>query len=60
MIVRLTSDWLPLPDAILRQLGWVEGTAVEIEVAGETLILTKAGDQAGAVRPQPVKKGKSL
>jgi len=38
---RITTDWLPLPDETLRDLGWGEGDIVEIEVADGVLIATR-------------------
>ena len=60
---RLSDDWLPLPEALLKRLGWVEGTLVEIElvdVPGQapTLVITpKAGTQPIS-RPAPSKSRK--
>ena len=31
-ITRIQDDWLPLPTELLGQLGWVEGTELEIVV----------------------------
>jgi bifunctional DNA-binding transcriptional regulator/antitoxin component of YhaV-PrlF toxin-antitoxin module len=37
---RLTDDWLPLPEPVLRALGWREGDQLELEVVDGTLIVT--------------------
>lgn len=37
---RLTGDWLPLPDAILADLGWVEGERLELEIVSGVLVVT--------------------
>lgn len=61
ILVRVTNDWLPIPDAVLTRLGWSEGTVLDLEVVGhDTLILTKSANQEPAPKPQPVRKGQSL
>jgi hypothetical protein len=47
--VRLTDDWLPLPEALLRALGWREGDQISIEVIDDTLVITRVGPP---VQPQ--------
>ena len=29
-LARITNDWLPLPTEALKQLGWTEGTEIEL------------------------------
>lgn len=29
---RMTDDWIPLPEEVLKLLGWVEGDSIELEV----------------------------
>jgi antitoxin component of MazEF toxin-antitoxin module len=40
--IRITDDWLPLPDHILKQLGWKEGDLVELEIKGNSLEIRAA------------------
>jgi hypothetical protein len=48
---RITDDWLPMPEAVLTQLGWSEGTQLEVEVVGDALVVTRAPDQAVGSKP---------
>jgi hypothetical protein len=47
-VVKIINDWLPLPDSVLRQLDWKEGDRLELEVIGDTLIVTR-------IEPPPTK-----
>ena len=44
-ICRVMGDWLPLPEEALKELGWVEGTEVEMfPIAGtQQIIVRKRG-----------------
>ena len=35
-------NFLPLPESFLKQLGWTEGTALFVELIGDSLLVTKA------------------
>ncbi len=48
---RLTNDWLPLPDAVLRRLGWAEGDHLTVEISGDALIVSRAEDQTNPPKP---------
>ena len=38
------SDWLPLSEDLLKQLGWTEGTEVEIvPIYGNQLVVRRVG-----------------
>lgn len=42
MIVKLVDDWLPIPDEMLRHLGWTEGTEVEfVPLANKQVVIRK-------------------
>jgi antitoxin component of MazEF toxin-antitoxin module len=38
---RITGDWLPLPEAVLRELDIQEGDPVQLEVVGDTILITR-------------------
>jgi len=48
---RLTDDWLPMPEAVLEGLGWVDGTFLEAEIVGDAIVLTRAKDQLNPAKP---------
>ena len=37
-----TYDFVPVPAAFLKKLGWGEGTALLVEMIDDTLLVTKA------------------
>ncbi len=37
--------FLPIPDQLFTRLGWAEGDLISIEVASDSLILTKETDE---------------
>lgn len=39
-VCRLTDDWIPLPEPILKALGWTEGTLLELEVIEGQMIVS--------------------
>ncbi len=45
--MRLTDDWLPLPTAAQKELTWVEGDVIQIEVIDNCAILTKLSPEDG-------------
>lgn len=49
--VRISTDWLPLPDAILGGLQWREGDEIELEVVGDCVIARLAENPTP--RPTP-------
>lgn len=51
MRARLTDDWLPIPDVMLRQLGWQEGDHLDVEIVSGTLLVTRAQDQQNPRKP---------
>jgi len=58
---RLTDDWLPFPEAALRELGWQEGDEIQLEILGDTIILTKLSDGTRCtVRAAKPAKGRSI
>lgn len=58
MSARITDHWLPLDEEVLAALGWDEGTQLDIEVAGDTLIVTRSESQEPPKRVAPAKKAK--
>lgn len=58
--VRLTNDWLPLPDALLTALGWRDGDEIELEVSGDCLIVSRTGEAFKRSPILSVKKAKAL
>ena len=39
---RVTNDWLPLPEVFVKQLGWTEGTELElVPIMNEQVIIRK-------------------
>jgi bifunctional DNA-binding transcriptional regulator/antitoxin component of YhaV-PrlF toxin-antitoxin module len=57
---RLTDDWIPIPDAVLRRLGWSEGDHLEVEVSGDALIISRASDQTNPPKPGARVKSRPL
>ena len=53
-VSKMQGDWLPLPEEALEQLGWVEGTELElVPIMGDshvTQIIIRRKDSAGASR----------
>mgnify|MGYP001618455252 CR=1 FL=1 len=52
-VVRVVDDWVPLPSELLTQLGWVEGTELEIvHIQGDScvrqVLIRKKGSLEGA------------
>lgn len=42
--VRITDDWVPLPEAALEQLGWTEGTELElVPIYGNQIVVRRKG-----------------
>lgn len=57
---KLTDDWLPIPDAMLAALGWQEGTLLDVDIAGDCIVLSKAGDQKPVPKPAPAPRRAKL
>lgn len=55
---RIQDEWLPFPKALLTELGWVEGDEINIDVAGDVIVLTKVGEteRRVVVRQAPAKR----
>lgn len=52
---RITDDWLPLPEPLLRALGWREGQTIELEAIDGVLVATPVG-ACGVVGEPPLGK----
>ena len=57
---RITDHWLPLPAALLAELGWTEGDEIAIEAAGDAVILSKSDGTRYTLRTAPPKGRKLL
>lgn len=53
--VKITDDWIPLPDAILGGRQWRDGDTLELELVGDVLLVRNL-----TVRPpsEPLKRPK--
>jgi len=57
---RIDNDWIPIPEALLRQLGWAEGDHLDVEVVSGTLLVTKSPDQQNPKKPGAIVGKRSL
>jgi bifunctional DNA-binding transcriptional regulator/antitoxin component of YhaV-PrlF toxin-antitoxin module len=55
---RITDEWLPFPAELLAELGWKEGDEINVDIAGDVLVLTKVGEaeRRVVVRKAPSKR----
>jgi len=57
---RITDDWVPIPEALLKQLGWNEGDHLDVEIVSGTLLVTKSPDQQNPKKPGAIVGKRSL
>lgn len=60
MIARLTNDWLPIPDAVLKKLGWAEGDALDVEIVSGTMLVTRSKEQQNPPKPGVMVRKRAL
>jgi bifunctional DNA-binding transcriptional regulator/antitoxin component of YhaV-PrlF toxin-antitoxin module len=53
---KLQDEWVPLPSAILRTLGWEEGQPLELEVIDGTLVITLADPEPDRPWQKPARR----
>lgn len=41
---KITDGWLPIPEALLTELGWVEGQQLELFVINDTQLVVREKD----------------
>lgn len=57
LTARITDDWLPIPEPLLKQLQWTHGDRVLVEVIDDVMLVTKEkqSDEAPTRRPGAVR-----